>query len=241
MKQFFSFFLLVFLLIGISSPVFWEWEYGKLSQSCSYAWEFQQCLWANKNGTTRTIEDFVCIPSQNHYDIMGQIILDVEFKKIDKEIESFFESFEENKDYYFWKNAQKPFTDGVDLIENIFSKYGEYGQKYLEICRTTSKKWVLQQTMECFWWAIPNQKSSNYFFDETTCGKLVDTKLSINKKVAYDVLKLNKLQVQKDEDKKYFQKERSMYDELLEIVMINIWYIERIWKKWPSKTKNPHQ
>jgi hypothetical protein len=34
------------------------------------------------------------------------------------------------------------------------------------------------------------------------------------------------------------QEERTKYDKLLEIVMVNVWFLERIWKKWPSKTKS---
>ena len=32
---------------------------------------------------------------------MSQIILDKEFKKIDKEVDEYFESLEDNKSYYF--------------------------------------------------------------------------------------------------------------------------------------------
>jgi hypothetical protein len=51
---------------------------------------------------------------------------------------------------------------------------------------------------------------------------MVLTKLSVHKQVAYDVLKLNKQQVKKDEDKLYMQEERTKYDKLLEIVMVNV-------------------
>lgn len=36
------------------------------------------------------IEDFVCLASSNYFEIMAQIILDKEFKKIDKEVDTYF-------------------------------------------------------------------------------------------------------------------------------------------------------
>jgi len=48
------------------------------------------------------------------------------------------------------------------------------------------------------------------------------TKLEIYKQVTYDILKLNKNQVKKDEIKKYTQSQRTKYDKLLDIIMINI-------------------
>ena len=48
---------------------------------------------------------------------------------------------------------------------------------------------------------------------------------------------MNKQQVLRDEKKLYEQENRTKYDGLLDIMMVNMWYFERIWQKWPSKTK----
>jgi hypothetical protein len=40
--------------------------------------------------------------------------------------------------------------------------------------------------------------------------------------------------------KKYVIEERKKYNTLLDIMMVNIWYIERILKKWPAKIKKPY-
>lgn len=66
-------------------------------------------------------------------------------------------------------------------------------------------------------------------------------KLRIYENVAINVLKLNKLSIRKDNKKTYQQENRWNYEKLIDLVNINIWYMERIWKKWPSKTKYPHQ
>lgn len=209
-----------------------------VSDLCQHKSEFEQCLSANKDGSTRTIEDFVCLASSNYFEIMAQIILDKEFKKIDKEVDTYFKNLEDNKSYYFWKDSKEPFTNAIDIIESKFDIYGEFGLKYLWVCSGPSEEGVLQQTISCFGGSIPADEATKYFLSQTSCKNLILTKLEINKQVAYDVLKLNKHQVKKDEDKLHMQKERNKYDKLLEIIMVNVGYLERIWKKWPSKTKS---
>jgi hypothetical protein len=50
---------------------------------------------------------------------------------------------------------------------------------------------------------------------------------------------LNKQQIKTDEKKIYDQLGRKNYNLLLDIMMINLSYLERIWKKWPVKLANP--
>lgn len=230
--------------IIILHGIFWlyvyadESNYFVVSDLCQYKSEFEQCLDANKDWSTRTIEDFVCLASNNHFEVMAQIILDKEFKKIDKEVDEYFQNLEDNKSYYFGKNSKEPFTNAIDLIESKFDIYGDFWMKYAWVCWATSTQWVLQKTLNCFWWKMPSDESTRFFLSDTSCKNLIQTKLEVNKQVAYDVLKLNKHQIKKDEDKLYMQNERNKYDKLLEIIMVNVGYLERIWKKWPSKTKS---
>ncbi|MBW7954691.1 hypothetical protein H3C61_02675 [Candidatus Gracilibacteria bacterium] len=211
-----------------------------VSDMCQYKQEFEECLDANKNGTTRSIEDFVCIASNNYFEIMSQIILDKDFKKIDKDVDTFFKNLQENKNYYFGKDAKEPFTNGIDLLEDKFSIYGEFGEKYIKHCKVgdDNNDSILKKTIDCFGGTIPAKESIPYFLQESSCKSFISSKLEINKQIGYDILKLNKAQIKKDEDKTYMQKERNKYDKLLEIIMVNVGYLERIWKKWPSKTKS---
>jgi hypothetical protein len=100
---------------------------------------------------------------------------------------------EKSKDYYFWEKQKEPFLKAVDDIWKKFSPTWEYGKKYLKFCRPDEKDSVLNQTMWCFWWVV-SADTWKYFFMETDCKKLVTTKLEVSKQVAYDILKLNKLQ-----------------------------------------------
>lgn len=233
MKPFFSFFLLCcFISTTYASDAL------LVSDACLYKREFTTCIQANKNWQSRSVSDFVCLASNNYYKIMGQIILDTEFKKLDAEVTQYFENLQRNKNYYFWTTAQEPFTNAIDMIEDKFDIYGEYGQRYMSVCSSSGTGGVVQRTIACFNGAIPQNNAWEYFFEESTCRALVALKLEVNKQVAYDVLKLNKSQIAQDEDKRYMQIERNKYDMLLEIIMINVWYLERIRKKWPSKTRS---
>lgn len=228
LTAFFLFFLLSFQVNAES-----------LSKECKYSSEYEECLKSQSSWTNwpRGITEFVCISSRNNWKIMAQIILDKEFKKIDKKIDSYLSFLEKNKDYYFWEKQQEPFLKAIDDMWKKFSMEWEYWKEYLKFCRPDEENSVLQQTLWCFWWVISADTWKDFFM-ETDCKKLVATKLEVSKQVANDILKLNKLQVKKDSSKKFMQKQRTKYDKLLEIMMINIGYIERIWKKWPSKTKD---
>ena len=51
---------------------------------------------------------------------------------------------------------------------------------------------------------------------------LVEKKLDIYNNVAQNILKLNKAQINKDSRKKYIQLERSKFNELQDMFMINL-------------------
>jgi len=70
--------------------------------------------------------------------------------------------------------------------------------------------------------------------------KLVEKKLEIFDDLTFSVLMLNKQQIKKDEKKIYDQWQRRNYNILLWLMRINLWYLERVWKKWPSKILNTY-
>jgi hypothetical protein len=111
--------------------------------------------------------------------------------------------------------------------------------KYFKLC----SKWIIDKVLNC---SIEKKtlvsESLNYFlYNWSSCKALAEKKVSIFNDVAFWILMLNKEQILADNKKLYDQWQRSNYDHLLDIMMINIWYIERIWQKWPSKLANPMQ
>ena len=86
---------------------------------------------------------------------------------------------------------------------------------------------------------MSNENALDYLSD-TSCIGLAEKKLWIYETVAYDILKINKAIVRKDNRKTFMQWQRSRYDNLLDAMRVNVGYLERIWKKWTSKTKNAY-
>ena len=212
--------------------IFFTWYvYGEW---CEYKSQIDQCNFANKKWNTKNIEDFVCI-TWNYEQIAYQVVLDLEFKKIDEQMDKFIEDLEINKNVYFWKDKQKTY---IDWIEDIHTQNELFKKEYFNICNNIIK-WKVIQCMDDEKISITNSKE--YFLEEwTSCRMLLDKKLEIFDDVAFAVLMLNKEQIKADEKKIYDQWQRRNYDRLLDVMMINIWYLERIWQKWPSKLASPY-
>jgi len=223
--------LLVLLFWSIFIFHFSYWEN-------SASWKLEKCIKANKNWTTRTLSEaewFICIESTSTGEIISQIIFDEEFSKIDDEIDKYLINLEEDKDKYFWPDADSNYIVASDEIEKKFSVYWEYWNEYKEIC-WTNIIWKIMEYQEWELWII----NASNFFEETVCMQMANLKLYIYRQVAYDILMLNKLSVREDSAKEHMQLERAAYDTLLNDMMINAWYMERISKKWPSVTQNTY-
>lgn len=230
----------------------WACEYWEKIKTCKNA-----NAKANAKDTTREIlaykedwsydnDHFVCINKTPEI-FTYQIILDAKFKEIDDEIEDYISKLEENKWYYFWKDKEKSYLEAVNNIADIYNTTGKFWKLYYEVCNGLS-----EEVLKCKWdsllkdvfWtgstdSVEMKNAADYFWDKPTlCTKLANQKLAIYKKVSYDILLLNKLAISQDEKKTYVQEQRSKYDILLSKYLINKWYVERIWAKWPSKVKN---
>ena len=162
------------------------------------------------------------------------------FKPIDEKAENYLRNLNISKNYCFGPEKKMDFTECADNIEKVFSinsdelVMGEDG--YAEACEKAFSETVAKQkNKEILAKEAQVVLEKNYW--NKSCTELYISKLDIFKSVAYDILKKNKYAVLRDEHKKYTQKIRTNYSNLLELIRINIWYIERLWKKWPSKTK----
>lgn len=215
--------LLIFSLF-IANSAYWEW--------CKYSWQIDQCISANDSGTTRSIEDFVCIvwtPEEISY----QVVLDQLFKVLDDEMDKYIQDLEMDKSRYFWKSRQKNFIDWLNEID-LKKKY--FYKEYSSICWEK----IMQEVISCNKDEYTSNRNAKNYFQESDCMSLVDKKLDIFDEVTFSILMLNKQQIKADDKKIYDQWQRTNYDTLLDIMMVNIWYAERIWQKWPSKIQNAY-
>lgn len=160
------------------------------------------------------------------------------FKPIDKSIEIFLNNLNTDKSYCFWKDRKKRFTQCVDDIEKMFSINGQYTiweGGYTNACAKSLAETIEKQEKKSI-----SLLEAGTILDKKniwTCTNLYKFKLSMYKSVAYDILKRNKYEILKDEHKLFTQKNRTKYDKIVELIRINLWYLERLWKKWNSKTK----
>jgi len=224
--------------------------HNEIFANCEYTQEIKECYDANQSNTTREIDDFVCLAKKWNPEYYSyQIIVDKKFQEIDTKIEKYISDLEENKSYYFWSDKQENFIDGVQNINNIFLETGEFWQEYLQICSN-----LISEIQSCkvdsalsdvFWENATDEVEIANLLDflpadgstQTDCTLLAKQKLQIYKQVSYDILYLNKTAVSTDNLKEFQQKQRSSYDKILSKFMINLWYVERIWAKWPAKIK----
>jgi len=219
---------LLFIIINI---FFFIWI--QIAEWCTYQGEIDACKAANLTWNVNSIEDYVCIMWTDE-EVAFQVTLDMDFKDLDDEMDSYIEELEDNKNKYFGIEREKNF---IDWINDIQEKSAYFYWEYKAIC------WIeiIKKVREC----IPEQKTSirnsKKFFDEYDCMTLVEQKMDIFDDITFSILMLNKKQVKTDEKKKYDQLENDNYNKLIEILRINIWYIERIWSKIPSITETPHK
>ncbi len=205
---------------------------NSFASDCAYWTEIKLCKIANDAWDTKELTDFVCIIGTDE-EITYQIVLDSLFKKEDEKMDKFIEDLEKEKNRYFWISREKNFIDWLNDIDQA-EKY--FYEQYAGLCGST----IIEQAMAC----MPENKTTTTvaknFFQESDCMKLVNKKIEIFDKVTFSILLLDKWQVKADEKKTYDQWQRKNYDNLLDLMMINIWFIERLWQKWPSKILNTY-
>lgn len=227
-KNLFSLFL-VFSSIPFS-------VYGEAPQlDCSYSGDFQECYDANQSWEPRSITDFVCLDRAGHWEqILSQIVLDRKFQELDEEIEDYLKKLEESKGEYFGNDKKDSLLRPVDDIYKNLTEYGYYGKKYMELCETG----IIAEIAECGdGVAVWEAKEFLWWEQATSCKTLARGKLDVYREVSINLLKLNKVEVRKDERKEFVQKERGQYWELLDMMRTIIGHMERIMNGWPTKTR----
>jgi hypothetical protein len=167
--------------------------------------------------------------------------MDINFREIDAKMDIYLEELLTQKDKYFWANSD---LDYYDWLTDIRIKSREFKSQFLQACKTS-----FEETVECtnnFSYSNPDETQSvsvdsaiDFLWEWWNCYKLAQIKIDIFLNVSYNTLLLNQQQVQNDTQTIYEQETRTKYNKILDLFMINLWYIERIWQKTPSLTRNP--
>lgn len=206
--------------------------------SCSYQSQINQCIDANKWDWARSITDFICLDSNDSEKIAYQIIFDLKFKEIDNKASTFLTSLQKSYSYYFWSARQASYIDWINEINNLFSKYGTLRKQYDNLCNPTNENSIIQTYLSC---SKDNETiidAASKYFQESTCMQLAEFKLFIDKKVAYDLLQINKVKTMQDYRKKQVQTTRKRYDSIITDMYNNLDYITRINNQRNKVTKS---
>lgn len=224
------------LYIPVILWFFWciNYIHANETMSCEYAWKFEQCKVANQNGSSRSIKDFVCISSNKDEDILEQIILDVEFQKIDDQIEAFLDKLKQDKEASVLDS-----NTVIDEIANNLVPPTWFYNQYKSLCNG----WILAKRAECTGWKVPNITAWEWIdpvWGESECMTLVKNKLNIYSQVAYDTMKINKADVREDRLQEWVVQElRTKYDKLIDLMVAIIWNIGRLARWITHWTPNP--
>ena len=216
-----------------------------VSAMCDYYELLVDCREKNDSGTAYTATDYLCTSSENDEEILYNIILDKKFGVVDKKIDDYISWLAASKNYYFWAEKRSSFFQWVDIIGLKFGRFWEYWQEYNAICDVSQPNGILSETLACLDAEDGDDnvtrtslENATTFFEWSSCIQLAERNLSIHELVAYDLMKVNKAAIRRDNRTIFMQVQRDKYENLLNLMRVNDWYLERIWKKWPSKTRD---
>ncbi len=227
---FFTFFLAgTFLFLSFSFAVTPPPDIPRASQ---YSWQIDECIKANasKDGVAaKTITAYVCpggklMPQQ----IAFQVILDLEFQKIDKEVEADL------------KGMQSKSTKDIGIVDTFIKSLfdetgtpeGKYPSRYKQICDQT----VHDEAIKHFGKITTDTDTKNYFAGQSACNILVDKKMSAYRNASWLLGESAVLNSYKKDKHTYITKLKDLYEKFLNKWTIYIGQIGRIKSKWPSKT-----
>ncbi len=220
-------FSIMAIFIALSSISNAEWE---------YSWKVERCSDAVSNWQSLLIKDFLCPQTSNYDRRVYNIVLDGEFRSVDKELHDFLNNLEKSKTYFFWKDRQKEYPEWVDMIQDFFGKGGVLYTKYYTLCNRYLEKSIYTLWVKAYGWtSIPID-----FWMDNVCKRLSDVKLETWITAASAIMRFNKSQVRKEEFKKIQRDNREYYSNVEDLLRVHTWYTERLWKKWPSKTKDAY-
>jgi len=183
-------------------------------------------------GNPRSIEEFICLQSQNQAKVLDQIILDEKFKEIDDKVEELLANYREDKE-----SAATDMLQNIDDITKMLATQWVFYREFMELCNG----WLLAERVSCTE-NIANTEAAlriRGWSENASCRALVQTKLDIYKQVAIDIQKINKSEVHRDDRQEYEQEQRWKYGELLQIMLDIIGFLERLYNWLTHYTRNP--
>ncbi len=204
------------------------------AETSKYWNQIQQCLDAREpNGKwAKTIENFVCpVGSLSLQQIVFQVIMSIEFKKLDDEIKVKLSKI------YAWSNK-----DIGQLATDIGVLFNEtnpqsYPSKYKNICNTIVIKEANLYLQEKKTSLTTDNDAKNFVFWEKGCQTLVDRKLMAYKDAAWLLGESALVNSFKKDKHDYMRKLKDEYEKFLNKWTMYIGQLGVIKDKWTLRTE----
>lgn len=204
----------------------------------AYVGEICKCLEARQPGGAgaKSITDYVCAEGiMGDQDVAYRVILDLEFKKTDKEAEGKLKEMQARTG----KDFVKMDTDVANWFDTT-SPDSEFNKKYSKTCADLSDpKNVMRQTVESLSGGVSTDGSTSIFAgNQDSCDKLVSKKLAGYKDAARLFEAQNVADSFKSDKKDFVDQLKDIYRNFLMKWMVYIGELSRIKDKWNEKTPN---
>lgn len=167
-------------------------------------------------------------------DIAYQVILDLEFRKIDKEVKQALVEFQKDK--------SKNVIAMNEKIKNWFdltSKNPVFLKRYLKVCSDISTPGnPLSEAVQAFTGGVRTDGDTAKFVQGSNmCSAFVQSKVDAFRDISLLIATGNVVQSYSDDKEVFTGKLKEQYERFLNEWMIYIGELARIKDKWPSKTK----
>ncbi len=209
-----------------------------MAANAGYEGQIVACLEARKKGQAKTIQDYVCPEGIiGDQDVAYQVVLDLEFKKIDKDADSRLRSMQ--------SQMGKDFVTMDHEIVNAFdttSEKSEFPNRYGAICSDLNDpKSVLRQTVDAFdasklGSVTTDSATSSFAGNRKWCDALTANKLAAYKSASRLFAEQNVVESYVRDKNEFTGALKKEYGNFLMKWMVYIGEISRIKSKWPNKT-----
>ncbi len=216
--------------IYMSQFVFALWEQSE------YSWDVTKCTQAVARGKALLVQEVVCLQTSNYEKRAYNIVLDNEFRRIDKMMHTYLNNLEDNPDYYFGKQRQKDFPEWVDTIQDYLWKGGVLYNLYQPLCQRRNENSIFMKMLPLLWDSI----SQTFGWDDT-CMDLVVKKLEIAQSAGFAILNTNNDIIRGESFKIMQRANKTYYDNMADGLRLHNWYTSKLPQKWTSKTKQVHK
>lgn len=217
-----SFCVLTVIISGAFSPLFAAPEAGKWTS------KIEECMNKREKKIEKTEEEYVCPTwSLSPQEVAFQVIMSLEFKKLDEEVKEKLKTIHKETNKDVGKLASDIKYDFEDTYPN----------KYRAICDSKTI-WEAALSFGEKWGSITTDNHAADFvaWQSGECGKLVDKKIQAYKDAAWLLGESAIVTSFKNDKHDYMRKLKDQYEKFLNKWTTYLGQLGVIKDKWPSKS-----